>query len=166
VNSFENDDITQFNKLLKSQYNMDPFITKYLGLVQLRLQGKALVNLVSSYDRVKLNWLSRRLGMTLNNVEKLIVKLIIDHELNGRLDQVNMILVLKEKDNKQNIISNALEIWLKTVNTLRGSINGRSAEKTSQSFGGRGSFGGMMGTDYFNDDDDIFAMDSAFLSWN
>ena len=131
--------------------------------------------MVKSYDRVKLGWLCHKLGMKLEGVEKLIVKLIIDNELNGRLDQVNMYLILKEKDNKSNAILNSLSLWLKSVNTLKNTINSRAANKMSQSsFGGMRGMGGMSGyggfgmMDYFDDDinDDLYVMDQSFLSWN
>ena len=141
-----------------------------------RLQGKALCNLVKSYDRVKLKWLCHKLGMELDGVERLIVKLIIDGELNGRLDQVNMFLILKERDNKANAILNSLSLWLKSVNTLRNTINSRAANKMSQSsfgggmrsYGGMSDFGGFGMMDYFDDDinDDLYVMDQSFLSWN
>lgn len=124
VDAFENDNIAQFNKLLKQQYDTDPFIMRYLHFVQLRyclvylfcvnilfiecifrLQGKALCNLVQSYDRVKLKWLCTKLGLNMEGMERLIVQLIINGELNARLDQVNMILILREKDNQTNAYS-------------------------------------------------------------
>ena len=110
----------------------------------------------------------------MDDVEKLIVKLIIDGELNGRLDQVNMFLILRERENKTAEMLNSLSVWLRSVNNLRNTINTRAANKLSQSFGGGrgGGFGGygefgMGGMDYFDDfGDDLYVMDQSFLSWS
>eukprot|EP01083_Nonionella_stella_P088389 246337_1 len=169
VNAFEKDDIEAFNRLLLKQrgdVDSDPFMAKYLSLVQLRLQAKALLNLVESYDRVKVDWLCRKLGMDTDAMEKLIVKLIMDGELKGRLDQMNMVLVLKEKDDQQNAVLNALQGWFKTVNGLRDVINVRAAQKVATA-GGR-TAGYSFGMDSFHDhayEDDLY-IDSAFISWD
>lgn len=53
--------------------------------------------LVKPYKNIKLSFISQELGVSLEDAESLIVSCILDELIEGRIDQVNKILVMKPK---------------------------------------------------------------------
>ncbi len=97
LSAFEEDDIVGFESVLnkdKSRILNDDFIAENMASVQLRLRSRVLVKLIKPYRRVKLKWLCRQLNAKMEEVENLVVNLILDGSINGRLDQMNSLLDL------------------------------------------------------------------------
>merc|ERR1719471_1579897 len=103
--------------------------------VKLRIRSKVLVKLIKPYTRVKLQWLCRQLNATMPEVENLVVNLILDNSINGRLDQIHSLLDLNYSE-KQDKLYGAMDSWISSVARLRNSIAGRT---------GRSDYGGRMG---------------------
>merc|ERR1712087_149202 len=151
------DDIKRFERTLaQSRVTIlgDPFIKEHMPAVKLRIRSKVLVKLIKPYTRVKLEWLCRQLNATMPEIENLVVNLILDGSVNGRLDQIHSLLDLNYSQ-KADKLYGAMDSWLSAVNRLRNSISTRTGR---QSGGGMGRGGGMGfgGMDFDMMDDDFY----------
>jgi len=155
LQSFENDDINQFEAILnrdKSSILNDEFIKEYMPSVQLRLRSRVLVKLIKPYKRVKLDWLCKQLNAKPNEIENLVVNLILDGTINGRLDQIQALLDLNFVTQTDKLYKEMIE-WTKALNRLQSTIANKSQNLDS----GRHPLGmghGMnLGYDFDVDDD-------------
>lgn len=91
LRAFEDDDIVLFESTLaihQSSIMNDDFVKDQMPAVHLRIRSRVMVNLIKPYKRVRLQWLCKQLNATPEEVENLVVNLILDGSINGRLDQV------------------------------------------------------------------------------
>merc|ERR1711994_770014 len=144
LDAFDEDDIRRFEDTLrrdKAVFSGDEFIKEHMPAVKLRIRSKVLVKLIKPYTRVKLEWLCRQLNATMPEVENLVVNLILDGSVKGRLNPIHSLLDLNVTQ-KQDKLYGAMDSWLSAVNRLRQSISTRTGR---QDMGGRGTgahFGG------------------------
>merc|ERR1712130_1028919 len=165
LDAFDNDNIKQFEDTLRRDKHSilnDDFIVEHMPVVKLRIRSKVLVKLIKPYTRVKLEWLCKQLNATMPEIENLVVNLILDGSVNGRLDQIHSLLDLNYRQ-KADKLYGAMHSWLSAVNRLRNSISTRTGRQ-----GGMGGFGGMMDFDMM--DDDFYGSqfgigDSEFVNW-
>merc|ERR1712087_252187 len=154
--AFDEDDIRRFEDTLRRDKQSildDDFIVEHMPAVKLRIRSKVLVKLIKPYTRVKLEWLCRQLNATMPEIENLVVNLILDKSINGRLDQIHSLLDLKYSE-KADKLYGAIDTWISSVARLRNSISsrtGRSDMGGGRGMGGMAHFGGMM--DF---DDDLY----------
>merc|ERR1719461_154189 len=156
LEAFDEDDIRRFEDTLRRDKQSildDDFIVEHMPAVKLRIRSKVLVKLIKPYTRVKLEWLCRQLNATLPEIENLVVNLILDGSVRGRLNQIHSLLDLNYTQ-KQDKLYDAMDSWLTAVNRLKTSISTRTGR---QDMGGRGMGGmhyggGMMDFDLADDD--------------
>ena len=58
---------------------------------------RATLQTIKSYRRLKLSFLANRLRISIQLVESIIVQLILDGEIDGKIDQVNGVLDLTQR---------------------------------------------------------------------
>eukprot|EP00013_Stygamoeba_regulata_P029529 CAMPEP_0177645646 /NCGR_PEP_ID=MMETSP0447-20121125/9358_1 /TAXON_ID=0 /ORGANISM="Stygamoeba regulata, Strain BSH-02190019" /LENGTH=505 /DNA_ID=CAMNT_0019148139 /DNA_START=1168 /DNA_END=2685 /DNA_ORIENTATION=+ len=77
----------------------DPLFAQYFGKVVAAVRKQVLCDLVKPYTRVRIPYISEELHIPAPAVEDLLVSLILDKELEGRIDQMNQILILRPPTN-------------------------------------------------------------------
>ena len=99
VDAFQARDLVSFNSVLKKMNN-DEFIERYIPRVLKLIQKRVLVDIVKPYTRVKLEFVALKLSVQVDYVEELVVELVLDGDIKGRMDMVERILILDrgEKD--------------------------------------------------------------------
>lgn len=100
----------------------DSFIADYIEDLLRSLRTQYLIDLVQQYKRVELSFLGRQLNISVPSVEDLLLVLILDGRINGRIDAEKQILVL---DRNQNICTRryqALDKWSNELNSMSNSI--------------------------------------------
>jgi len=176
LDAFDNDDINNFENTLRRDKHAilnDDFIVEAMPAVKLKIRSKVLVKLIKPYTRVKLEWLCGQLNATIGEVENLVVNLILDGSVNGRLDGIHRLLDLNYNQ-EQDKLYGAMDNWLSAVNRLRNSIATRTGRQDigggrGMGMGGMHAFGGMMDFDVM--DDDMYGSqfgigDSDLLGWS
>ena len=134
LDAFDEDDIKRFESTLsrsRAQILGDPFIKEHLPAVKLRIRAKVRVKLIKPYTRVKLLWLCKQLNATMPEIENLVVNLILDNSIKGRLDQIHSLLDLNYSE-KQDKLYGAMDGWISSVARLRNAISWRT---NKQDFG-------------------------------
>ncbi|KAG6878322.1 hypothetical protein C0993_008919 [Termitomyces sp. T159_Od127] len=75
----------------------DPFIRAYIGELLRSLRTQYLIDLIKPYTRLELSFLGKQLNVEIEEVEELLVGLILEGKVEGRIDQVGMRLELDRK---------------------------------------------------------------------
>jgi len=120
--------------------------------VQLRLRSRVLVKLIKPYKRVKLEWLCKQLNAKMNEIENLVVNLILDNTINGRLDQIHSLLDLNYSTQTDKLYKE-MDGWMKALNRLQTTISNKSQNMDSGRHGMGMGHGMNMGYDFDYDDD-------------
>lgn len=75
----------------------DPFIHEHIADLLKHVRTKVLLMLVKPYNNIKLSFISKELGISVEDAESLIVSCILDGFIEGRIDQVNKMIVMRPK---------------------------------------------------------------------
>lgn len=73
----------------------DPFIQYFITDLLRSLRTQYIIDIIKPYTRLSLEYLSRTLNITREEVEGLVVGLILDEKIKGRIDQVEGVIVLE-----------------------------------------------------------------------
>lgn len=96
-NAFEKCVVSKFTAALKQiLQDGDPFVAKHLHVMVKDFHGRAIVQLIKSYRRVRLDFLADALAISQAEVEALLVQLVFDGKVVGRIDQVSGVLDLSQ----------------------------------------------------------------------
>ncbi|KAI9271300.1 PCI domain-containing protein [Sporodiniella umbellata] len=120
VGAFQRKDISEFEKILKVNHDSimgDPFIRTYIDDVLKNIRTQVLIKLIKPYTRIDTIFISRQLNILECEVEELLVGLILDKRISGKIDQVNHRLEL-EKRPTDALKYEALADWSENVSIL------------------------------------------------
>ncbi|KAJ3334203.1 COP9 signalosome complex subunit 2 [Blyttiomyces sp. JEL0837] len=120
VNAFQRKDIRDFEKILRENRATimdDPFIRQYIDEVLKNIRTQVLMKLIKPYTRIDLLFASKHLNVPEQEVEDLLVGLILDSKIAGKIDQVNHRLELYTETADTHYYS-ALGKWATNVGNL------------------------------------------------
>lgn len=97
VQAFHNDDIKTFEKILyknEGRIMDDEFVREHVADLLRTIRTQVIMRTIGPYTKIRLAKISKSLnGIPVEDVESLLVSLILDGKLNGRIDQVGGVLV-------------------------------------------------------------------------
>ncbi|KAL7494842.1 hypothetical protein ACHAWT_005717 [Skeletonema menzelii] len=97
VQAFHNDDIKTFEKILNKNEGRimdDEFVREHVADLLRTIRTQVIMRTIGPYTKIRLAKISKSLnGIPVEDVESLLVSLILDGKLNGRIDQVGGVLV-------------------------------------------------------------------------
>ncbi|TPX43352.1 hypothetical protein SeMB42_g04758 [Synchytrium endobioticum] len=120
VNSYQRSDIREFEKILREnqQHIMDDaFIRAYIDDVLRNIRTKELERLIKPYTRIEIPFVSKQLNVAPDVVEELLVSLILDNKISGRIEQVEGRLELQHQSN-DSLQYSAIDKWANNVSSL------------------------------------------------
>ncbi|THH02349.1 hypothetical protein EW026_g501 [Hermanssonia centrifuga] len=129
VDAYQRRDVHSAEKILKG-YNRatimdDPFIRSYIGELLRSLRTQYLIDLIKPYTRLELSFLSKQLNVEIDEVEELLIGLILEGKVEGRIDQVAMRLELDRKQVLEKRRYNALEKWTEALDSIHTAVVGK-----------------------------------------
>ncbi|CAM9556475.1 unnamed protein product [Ectocarpus sp. 12 AP-2014] len=97
VEAFRNKQIKDFERILKTHRASlmgDPFIKLYIDDILRTMRTQVLLKAIAPYTRVKLPYLAGELNdIPVTDVEDLLVSCILDGKVDGKIDQVNQVVL-------------------------------------------------------------------------
>ena len=97
VQAFHNDDVKGFEKILNKNEGRimdDEFVREHVADLLRTIRTQVIMRTIGPYTKIRLAKISKSLnGIPVEDVESLLVSLILDGKLNGRIDQVGGVLV-------------------------------------------------------------------------
>ncbi|KAH9943987.1 PCI-domain-containing protein [Epithele typhae] len=142
VDAYQRREVHVAEKLLadnKATIMDDAFIKSYIGELLRSLRTQYLIDLIKPYTRLELSFLARQLNVDTDMVEELLIGLILEGRIEGRIDQVGMLLELESKQSLQKKRYGALEKWTTALENIHSAVIGKNHG------GGRGEFAYGMG---------------------
>ncbi|KIS02210.1 COP9 signalosome complex subunit 2 [Cryptococcus deuterogattii 2001/935-1] len=125
VSAYQRRDVQEAERILKANratITNDPFIDHFVGDLLTSLRTQYIVDIIKPYTRLELDSLADKLNIRRNEVESLVVSLILDDKIKGKIDQVNGILVLDRFGMAQRKRYQALGTMAAELNVLAGKV--------------------------------------------
>ncbi|WVQ96861.1 hypothetical protein IAU59_003968 [Kwoniella sp. CBS 9459] len=97
VSAYQRRDVQEAEKILKANratITSDPFINYFVDDLLRSLRTQFIIDFIRPYTRMELDSLAKTLAIDRAQVENLVVSLILDEKIKGKIDQVNGLLVL------------------------------------------------------------------------
>eukprot|EP00708_Paratrimastix_pyriformis_P002848 GAFH01001606.1.p2 GENE.GAFH01001606.1~~GAFH01001606.1.p2 ORF type:complete len:440 (+),score=155.94 GAFH01001606.1:26-1345(+) len=126
IEAYQASNIARFEGILndptkKESIMGDAFIRSYIEDLLKNIRVAKLKNLLRPYTTIRIPFISEQISTPVNEVESLLVALILDNQIYGRIDQINQILILEDK-NQSNRKYQAMTRWANTVLGLRSNL--------------------------------------------
>ncbi|TPX63054.1 hypothetical protein SpCBS45565_g06881 [Spizellomyces sp. 'palustris'] len=113
VNAYQRKELWEVEKILRTNKATilgDPFIRTYIDDVLKNIRTQVLIKLIKPYTRIEIPFVSKQLNISTTEVEDLLVGLILDNKVDGRIDQVNQRLELHSQST-DTLHYSALDKW-------------------------------------------------------
>jgi len=121
VTSYQNNDINEFEKILKVNRQTimeDTFIREHIEDLLRNIRTQVLIKLIKPYTRIQIQFISGELNIETGDVESLLVSCILDSTISGRIDQVSGVLEL-DASSEGTARYTALDKWNTQLNNLQ-----------------------------------------------
>lgn len=130
VNAYQTKNIKEFEKILrenKSTIMSDPFICTYISSVLKNIRTQFLIRLIKPYTRIEVSFVAKQLNVSIEEVEDLLVGLILDGKVQGKIDQVNGRLEVGGKESTDSKRYQAIEKWASNLEAVSKAVFGKVA---------------------------------------
>lgn len=97
VSAYQNRDVQDAEKILKANratITNDPFIRYFIDDLLKSLRTQYIIDIIKPYTRMELEYLAKVLNVAREEAQALVVSLILDGRVKGKIDQVQGLLVL------------------------------------------------------------------------
>ncbi|KIP11710.1 hypothetical protein PHLGIDRAFT_27735 [Phlebiopsis gigantea 11061_1 CR5-6] len=110
----------------------DPFVSNYIGELLRSLRTQYLIDLIKPYTRLELSFLAKQLNVEIEEVEELLISLILEGKVEGRIDQVAMRLELDKKQALEKRRYAALESWTEALESVHAAVINKAPGTTGR----------------------------------
>lgn len=141
VDAYQRREVHAAEKILRDNRSTimdDSFIRYYIGDLLRSLRTSYLIDLIKPYTRLELSFLARQLNVEKDEVEELLIDLILEGKVEGRIDQVTQRLELDRHQALERRRYAALEKWAEALENVHSAV----VSKTSGSRNGDPLMGG------------------------
>ncbi|PRP82771.1 proteasome component region PCI domain-containing protein [Planoprotostelium fungivorum] len=128
VGAYEKSDIKSFEKILKDNKKTileDAFIKDYIDDLLKNIRTQVLLKMLKPYTKIKITFLSEELNVPSRDVEELLVGLILDNKIQGRIDQVSQLLEQESDKSSSYYKYRSVDKWATQLGTLHGAVLAR-----------------------------------------
>jgi len=117
--AYEKCDVQAFTAAMQEiNKSADKFIRTHLDSMVRDFQSRAILQLVKSYSRLRIDYLASVLGVSDSIVESIVVSLILDGHISGTIDQVNGLIDLTQRQGGAHKKYEALDAWTNSLHYL------------------------------------------------
>ncbi|EYC37931.1 hypothetical protein Y032_0756g2088 [Ancylostoma ceylanicum] len=98
VAAYQENNIDEFQRILernRESIMQDPFIREHIEELLTNIRTQVLLRLIKPYTRIRLQYLSQQLRVSIAEVKRLLVDTILDEGLPARIDEIDNILYVK-----------------------------------------------------------------------
>ncbi|GFZ45337.1 COP9 signalosome complex subunit 2 [Saitozyma sp. JCM 24511] len=141
VSAYQTRDVQEAERILKASratIGADPFIQYFIDDLLRSLRTQYIVDTIKPYTRMELDHLAKTLNVTRAEAEGLVVSLILDGRIKGKIDQVQGLLVLERFHAEENRKYRAMDSMTAELARLSRAI---IAEKVARDGRGGGGWG-------------------------
>eukprot|EP01104_Vermistella_antarctica_P020845 TRINITY_DN9107_c0_g1_i1.p1 TRINITY_DN9107_c0_g1~~TRINITY_DN9107_c0_g1_i1.p1 ORF type:complete len:448 (-),score=157.92 TRINITY_DN9107_c0_g1_i1:166-1509(-) len=128
VNAYQQNQIHAFEKILRENeatIMADPFIRLYIEDLLKSIRTQVLLKTLKPYTRIRLPFISRQLNIPEKDVETLVVSLILDRKILGKIDQVNSLLILDSAGSVESQTFTSVDKWATQLAALQTTVTNK-----------------------------------------
>jgi COP9 signalosome complex subunit 2 len=128
VDAYQRHDLKKFERELKQSKEAimdDEFIADYIQDLMKKIRSEVLLDRIKPYTNITIPFIARELNVKNDDVVDLLVELILDGQVKGRIDQIHQILRLAGTKSSNDLKYQALSKWANQLNSLEKSVFGR-----------------------------------------
>ncbi|KAI0043538.1 PCI-domain-containing protein [Auriscalpium vulgare] len=125
VDAYQRREVHAAEKILRDNRSTimdDAFIRSYIGELLRSLRTQYLIDLIKPYTRLELSFLAKQLNVDTDEVEVLLIELILEGKVEGKIDQVAMRLELDKKQSLEKKRYAALDKWTDALESVHTSV--------------------------------------------
>lgn len=129
VDAYQRREVHAAEKILRDNRSTimdDAFILSYIGELLRSLRTQYLIDLIKPYTRLELSFLARQLNVQMEEVEELLIELILEGKVEGRIDQVAMRLELDKTQSIEKRRYAALDKWTEALESVHAAVVGKN----------------------------------------
>ncbi|KAG7099824.1 hypothetical protein E1B28_001633 [Marasmius oreades] len=133
VDAYQRREVHSAEKILRENQATimsDTFIRSYIGELLRSLRTQYLIDLIKPYTRLELSFLAKQLNVQVQEVEDLLIGLILEGKVEGRIDQVGMRLELDRKQSLEKKRYAALQRWTDALDSVHSAVVGKTSYNT------------------------------------
>ncbi|BGP23723.1 hypothetical protein JCM10295v2_002624 [Rhodotorula toruloides] len=148
VSAYQRRDVHDAEKILRTNRETimdDPFIRFYIDDVLRSLRTQWILEIIKPYHRIEIAYLARQLGIPNEQVEEILVSLILDEKVHGRIDQVAGRLDLNRHTALETRRYQSLDRWTSQLVSIQNQLLSKAAQAGSERNGPGGGPGAAMG---------------------
>lgn len=120
-------DVEKFEQILKdnpSSIMGDAFIREHVEELVNQFRSQVLMELIAPYTRIEISFAAKELNIEVQALEDLLVSLIIDGKIQGKIDQLNNRLILQKPLTESDAAKyKAIEKWSDEIYRIRMSVS-------------------------------------------
>ncbi|KAF9029973.1 PCI-domain-containing protein [Hymenopellis radicata] len=138
VDAYQRREVHAAEKILKDNRATimdDSFIKSYIGELLRSLRTQYLIDLIKPYSRLELGFLAKQLNVDIQEVEEILIGLILEGKVEGRIDQVGMRLELDRKQSLEKKRYTALKQWTETIESVHNAVIGKTSSGSRMEIG-------------------------------
>jgi len=122
-NAFEKCDVNGFNRAVDEiSRAKDKFIQKHFPSILSDFQARSIILLIKSYRRIRITHLADRLRVSPERIEEILIHLILDGSVLGKIDQLKGMLDLTQRTGGGAKKYGALEVWAGALSGLASNL--------------------------------------------
>jgi len=128
VEAYQKNELKKFERELRSNKEAimdDEFIADYIQDLMKKIRSRVLLDRIKPYTNITIGFIAKELNITSPDVEALLVELILDGDIQGRIDQINQILRLSGTKSSNYFKYRAWSKWADNLVTLEKTLFGR-----------------------------------------
>lgn len=132
VGAYQRKEVHEAEKILRenqSTFMDDPFIKSYIGDLLRALRTQYLITLIKPYTRLDMSFLARQLNIGKPEVEEILIGLILEGKVEGRIDQVTERLELDRHQILEKRRYQALDQWTATLESIHAAVVNKTASR-------------------------------------
>eukprot|EP01006_Ploeotia_vitrea_P024941 TRINITY_DN57745_c0_g1_i2.p1 TRINITY_DN57745_c0_g1~~TRINITY_DN57745_c0_g1_i2.p1 ORF type:complete len:307 (+),score=174.79 TRINITY_DN57745_c0_g1_i2:725-1645(+) len=143
--AYEKCDVDGFQRALRLVTDDgDAFVARHLSSMVADFHARAIVKIITSYRRVRIQFLAEQLDIKPSEVETMLVRLIVEGKVQGRIDQVRGLLDLSASQNADAAKYSAIHSWSRALDSLTSKMPSANPPSTSGAGGARGFMSTFM----------------------
>ncbi|KAF8512368.1 PCI domain-containing protein [Hysterangium stoloniferum] len=157
VGAYQRREVHEAEKIIRDNRSTimdDGFIRSYIGELLRSLRTQYLIDLIKPYTRLELSFLAKQLNVDIGEVEDLLIGLILEGKVEGKIDQVAMRLELDQQQSLAKRRYTALSKWTDALDSIHQSVLAKTVGYQRGPEGGipmRGDIPGILALRDFGD---------------
>ncbi|POY74004.1 hypothetical protein BMF94_2815 [Rhodotorula taiwanensis] len=131
VQAYQDRNVHEAEKILRTNRETimdDPFIRGYIDDVLRSLRTQWILEIIKPYTRIEIAYLARQLGIPDAQVEEIVVALILDEKILGRIDQTTGRLELDRHTAVETRRYQALDRWTSQLTSLHSQLLAKASQ--------------------------------------